>query len=329
MSEKGYVPPYTITDKTVNLISAITEIITKITINDNMSNNPRLRRDNRIRTIHASLAIENNSLSLDQVTDIINGKRILGAPDEICEVKNAFEAYNRLLEMNPYSIKDMLLAHKVLMNELTKEAGTFRSGGVGVFAGEQLVHMAPPANQVPHLMKELVDWAKRAEVHPLIKSCVFHYEFKFIHPFVDGNGRMGRLWQTVILKDYSPVFEFLPIESLIKERQQDYYDVLGKSDNQGNSTRFIEFMLKIINIALEDLLKTQNRTLTGTDRINIFKNFIGNELFTRQDYLRHNKEISTATASRDLKEAVDNDIIEKTGDKRLTKYRYKKTVPNT
>jgi len=163
----------------------------------------------------------------------------------------------------------------------------------------------------------------------LIKSCVFHYEFKFIHPFVDGNGRMGRLWQTVILKDYSPVFEFLPIESLIKERQQDYYDVLGKSDNQGNSTRFIEFMLKIINIALEDLLKTQNRTLTGTDRINIFKNFIGNELFTRQDYLRQNKEISTATASRDLKEAVDNDIIEKTGEKRLTKYRYKKTVPNT
>ena len=154
MSERGYVPPYTITDKTVNLISAITEIITKITINDDMSNNPRLRRDNRIRTIHASLAIENNSLSLDQVTDIINGKRILGSPNEICEVKNAFEAYNKLLEMNPYSINDMLQAHKVLMNELTKEAGIFRSGGVGVFAGEQLVHMAPPANQVPHLIKE-------------------------------------------------------------------------------------------------------------------------------------------------------------------------------
>lgn len=191
MNEKGYVPPYTITDKTVNLISTITEIITKITINDNMSNNPRLRRDNRIRTIHASLAIENNSLSLDQVTDIINGKRILGAPDEICEVKNAFEVYNKLLEMNPYSVKDMLLAHKVLMNELTKEAGTFRNGGVGVFAGEQLVHMAPPANQVPHLIKELVDWAEKAEVHPLIKSCVFHYEFEFIHPFAEGNVTKG------------------------------------------------------------------------------------------------------------------------------------------
>lgn len=146
-----------------------------------MSNNPRLRRDNRIRTIHASLEIEKNSLSLDQVTDIINGKRILGAQDEICEVKNAFEAYNKLLELNPYSVKDMLSAHKVLMNELTKEAGTFRSGGEGVFAGQQLVHMAPPANQVPHLIKELVGWAKKAEVPPLIKSCVFHYEFKFIH----------------------------------------------------------------------------------------------------------------------------------------------------
>lgn len=187
MSEKGYVPPYTITDKTVNLVSAITEIITKITINDEMSNNPRLRRDNRIRTIHASLAMENNFLSLEQVTDIINGKRILGAPDEICEVKNAFEAYNRLLEMSPYSIKDMFQAHKLLMNELTKEAGTFRSGGVGVFAGEQLVHMAPPANKVPHPMKELVDWAKKAEVHSLIKSCVFHYEFEFIHPFADAD----------------------------------------------------------------------------------------------------------------------------------------------
>lgn len=161
MRDKAYVPPYTLTDKTVNLVSAITEIITQINISDNMNNNPRLRRDNRIRTIHASLAIENNSLSLDQVTDIINGKRILGAPDEICEVKNAYEAYKQLLEMNPYSVKDMLLAHKILMNELTKEAGTFRSGGVGIFAGEQLVHMAPPANQVPNLIKELVDWAKK------------------------------------------------------------------------------------------------------------------------------------------------------------------------
>jgi Fic family protein len=267
MSEKGYIPPYTISDKTVNLISAITEIITKITINDNMSNNPRLRRDNRIRTIHASLAIENNSLSLDQVTDIINGKRILGAPDEICEVKNAFEAYNKLLELNPYSVKDMLLAHKVLMNELTKEAGTFRSGGVGVFAGQQLVHMAPPANQVPYLIKELVDWAKKAEVHPLIKSCVFHYEFEFIHPFADGNGRMGRMWQTLLLYKWKSLFGWLPIETLIRERQEEYYKVLGECDHSGDSGKFVEFLLTTVYDALSEIADTEQVTAQVTEQV--------------------------------------------------------------
>ncbi|HHX11801.1 MAG TPA: Fic family protein [Clostridiales bacterium] len=267
MSEKGYIPPYTISDKTVNLISAITEIITKITINDNMSNNPRLRRDNRIRTIHASLAIENNSLSLDQVTDIINGKRILGAPDEICEVKNAFEAYNKLLELNPYSVKDMLLAHKVMMKELTKEVGTFRSGGVGVFAGKQLVHMAPPANQVPHLIKDLVDWAKKAEVHPLIKSCVFHYEFEFIHPFADGNGRMGRMWQTLLLYKWKSLFGWLPIETLISERQEEYYKVLGECDHSADSGKFVEFLLTTVYDALSEIAITEQVTAQVTDQV--------------------------------------------------------------
>lgn len=267
MSDKGYVPPYTITDKTVNLISAITEIITKITINANMSNNPRLRRDNRIRSIHASLAIENNSLSLEQVTDIINGKRILGAPDEICEVKNAFEAYNKLLEMNPYSVKDMLLGHKVLMNELTKEVGTFRSGGVGVFAGKQLVHMAPPANQVPHLIKELVDWAKKAEVHPLIKSCVFHYKFEFIHPFADGNGRMGRMWQTLLLYKWKSLFGWLPIETLIRERQEEYYKLLGECDHSADSGKFVEFLLKAIYDALCEIADTEQVMEQVTEQV--------------------------------------------------------------
>ena len=267
MSEKGYIPPYIISDKTVNLISDITEIITKITINDNMSNNPRLRRDNRIRTIHASLAIENNSLSLDQVTDIINGKRILGAPDEICEVKNAFEAYNKLLELNPYSIKDILLAHKVLMNELTKEAGTFRSGGVGIFAGKQLVHMAPQAKQVPHLIKDLVDWAKKAEVHPLIKSCVFHYEFEFIHPFADGNGRMGRMWQTLLLYKWKSLFGWLPIETLIRERQEEYYKVLGECDHSADSGKFVEFLLTTIYDALSEIADTEQVTVQVTEQV--------------------------------------------------------------
>lgn len=285
MSEKGYVPPYRITDKTVNLISAITEIITKITINDNMSNNPRLRRDNRIRTIHASLAIENNSLSLDQVTDIINGKRILGAPDEICEVKNAFEAYNKLLEMNPYSVKDMLLAHKVLMNELTKEAGTFRSGGVGVFAGKELVHMAPPANQVPYLIKELVDWAKKAEVHPLIKSCVFHYEFEFIHPFADGNGRMGRMWQTLLLYKWKSLFAWLPIETLIRERQDEYYKVLGECDHSGDSGKFVEFLLKAIYDALCEIVDTDQVSEQVTEQVKKLLEIIGGKEYSTKELM--------------------------------------------
>jgi len=283
MTEKGYVPPYTITDKTVNLISNITELITKITINDNMRNNPRLRRDNRIRTIHASLAIENNSLSLNQVTDIINGKRILGAPEEICEVKNAFEAYNKLLEMNPYSVKDMLLAHKVLMNELTKEAGRFRSGGVGVFAEKQLVHMAPPANQVPNLIKDLVDWAKKAEVHPLIKSCVFHYEFEFIHPFSDGNGRMGRMWQTLLLYKWKPLFSWLPIETLIRERQNEYYKVLGECDHSADSGKFVEFLLKAIFDSLCEITDTEQVAEQVTEQVEKLLAVIGdNEYSTKE-----------------------------------------------
>lgn len=283
MSEKGYIPPYTISDKIVNLISDITEIITKITINYTMSNNPRLRRDNRIRTIHASLAIENNSLSLDQVTDIINGKRILGAPDEICEVKNAFEVYNKLLELNPYSIKDMLLTHNVLMNELTKEAGTFRSGGVGVFAGKLLVHMAPPANQVPHLMKELVEWAKKAEVHPLIKSCVFHYEFEFIHPFSDGNGRMGRMWQTLLLYQWKPLFGWLPIETLIRERQEEYYKVLGECDHSADSGKFVEFLLITVYDALSEIASTEQVAVQVTEQVEkLLKSMDDKEYSTRE-----------------------------------------------
>lgn len=285
MSEKGYIPPYTISDKTVNLISDIAEIITQITINDNMSNNPRLRRDNRIRTIHASLAIENNSLSLDQVTDIINGRRILGAPDEICEVKNAFEAYNKLLELNPYSVKDMLLAHKVLMNELTKEAGTFRSSGVGVFAGKQLVHMAPPANQVPYLIKDLVNWAKKAEVHPLIKSSVFHYEFEFIHPFADGNGRMGRMWQTLLLYKWKSLFGWLPIETLIRERQEEYYKVLGECDHSADSGKFVEFILTTVYDALCEIADAEQVAEQVTEQVERLLRAIGNNKYSTKEMM--------------------------------------------
>jgi len=316
-------PPYEITSEILKLTASISEKIGEIKSAKLIKPPTELRKRNRIKSIQSSLEIEGNTLTIEQITDLINNKRVLAPQKDIIEVKNAIELYSKLNEFNAYEVDSLCRAHGILMNTLIENAGQFRRTAVGIIKGNNITHVAPPGDIVYPLMKDLFDYLKNDKDILLIKSCVFHYEFEFIHPFIDGNGRMGRLWQTMILKDYSPVFEYLPIESLIKERQQDYYDVLGKSDNQGNSTGFVELMLKIIDIALEDLLKTQNHTLTSTDRIDIFKNFIGTELFTRQDYLRHNKEISTATASRDLKEAVDNDIIEKTGEKRLTKYRYK------
>jgi len=316
-------PPYLITSEMLRLTSSISEKIGEIKSAKLIKPPTELRKRNRIKSIQSSLEIEGNTLTIEQITDLINDKRVLAPQKDIIEVKNAIELYSKLNEFNAYELDSLCRAHGILMNTLIENAGQFRRTAVGIIKGNNITHVAPPGDIVFPLMKDLFDYLKNDKDILLIKSCVFHYEFEFIHPFSDGNGRMGRLWQTVILKNYSPVFEYLPIESLIKERQQDYYDVLVRSDNQGNSTGFIEFMLEIINIALEDLLKTQNHTITSTDRIRIFKNFIGSELFTRQDYLRHNKDISTATASRDLKEAVVNEIIEKKGEKRLTKYRYK------
>lgn len=200
-----YKPPFSITDRTVTLIADIMELVTRITMVEKNEINPRLRRDNRIKTIQASLAIENNSLSIDQVTAIVNGRRVLGPGQDIKEVQNAYQAYEKLLDLNPYRTDSLLVAHKVLMNDLTNESGRFRSSGVGVFAGEQLVHMAPPAHLVPEQIEALLGWAMSTEVHPLIKSCVFHYEFEFIHPFADGNGRMGRMWQTLILYKWKKI----------------------------------------------------------------------------------------------------------------------------
>ena len=199
MPGSAYTPPFSVTETIINLVAEISEKIGSITAWQHMRINPRLRRDSRIRTIHGTLAIENNTLSLSQVTDVINGKRVLGAPEEIREVKNAYEAYERLLSFDPYSIDDLLKGHAVLMDGLVKETGRFRSGGVGGFKGSQVIHMAPPADIVSEHIGNLLAWAKYTDVHPLIKSCVFHYEFEVIHPFADGNGRMGRMWNTLLL----------------------------------------------------------------------------------------------------------------------------------
>lgn len=316
-------PPYEITSEILRLTSSISEKIGEIKSAKLIKPPTELRKRNRIKSIQSSLEIEGNTLTVEQITDLINNKRVLAPHKDIIEVKNAIELYSKLNEFNAYDLDSLCRAHEILMNTLVENAGQFRTKAVGIIKGSNITHVAPPGDIVYPLMKDLFDYLENDNDILLIKSCVFHYEFEFIHPFIDGNGRMGRLWQTVILKNYSPVFEYLPIESLIKERQQDYYDILGRSDVHGKSTEFIEFMLQIINLALEDLLRTQNHTLSSIDRIDIFKDFIGNETFTRQDYLRHNKEISTATASRDLKEAVDKQVIVKMGEKRLTKYRFK------
>ena len=258
----NYKPPFHMTDNITNLVAAISEQVGRITVLSNGNLNPHLRRENRIKTIHSSLAIEHNSLSLEQVTAILNGKRILGDPNEIREVQNAYETYEMMLTLNPFSVKDLLKAHKIMMAGLIRENGSFRSGGVGVFQGDVIVHMAPPAEFVPAQIQDLFDWYQGSVMHPLIKSAIFHYEFEFIHPFADGNGRMGRMWHSMLLGKWNQLFYWLPIEELIRTRQQEYYDALGKSDKEADSRAFVELMLEMILDTLKEtsVVGTENRS---------------------------------------------------------------------
>lgn len=250
MSE--YVPPFQMTDNIMNLLAETSEQIGRIKVLSHGNLNPHLRKENRIRTIHSSLAIEQNSLTLEQVTAILDGKRIFGNPNEIREVKNAYATYEMMLELNPYSVDDLLEAHKQMMAGLISENGRFRTSGVGVFAGDQVIHMAPPAKLVPGEIQNLITWYRNSKVHPLIKSAIFHYEFEFIHPFADGNGRMGRLWHSLLLGNWNEIFFWLPIEELIRSRQEEYYQALGKSDELGESSPFVEFMLEVILDTLKE-----------------------------------------------------------------------------
>jgi Fic family protein len=316
-------PPYQISNKIIELIASISEKIGEVNSAYLYKPPTELRKRNRIKTIQSSLEIEGNSLSLEQVTALLDNKRVIAPKKDILEVKNAIKVYENLDSFNPTSLTSFCKAHGMLMDGLIDNPGKIRTKPVGIIKGSVITHVAPPGNIVKSLLTDLFNYLKKDKDLLLIKSCVFHYETEFIHPFIDGNGRMGRLWQTLILRKYSPVFEFLPIESLIKSKQIEYYKILGESDNQGNSTGFIEFMLQIISQSLEELLTSQNVNLTSNDRIDIYKEKIGSDSFSRQDYMRHFKDISSATASRDLKVAVDKGILEKTGDKRTTQYRFK------
>lgn len=316
-------PPYKITGKILKLVAAISEKIGEVN-SAHLSNPPtELRKKNRIKTIHSSLEIEGNTLTIEQITAIIENKRVIGPKKDILEVKNAIAVYNHLHKLNPYSLDSFCDAHGILMKGLIESAGTLRSKSVGIVKGTEIAHIAPKSEMIKPLLNDLFNYLKNDDDLALIKSCVFHYETEFIHPFIDGNGRIGRLWQTLILKDSYPVFEYLPIETLIKEQQEKYYEALGKSDNTGESTLFIEYMLEIILRSLEELLGSQNVSLTNIDRINLFKSINKEAYFTRKEYLKNFREISSATASRDLKYAVDNGLIEKTGDKNTAMYKFK------
>lgn len=251
----AYTPPFTITNEIVSYVSSISEKVGRITATSSLETKPHLRKNNRIRSIHSSLRIEANSLSLGQVRDVINGKMVLGEQQEIQEVKNAYAAYERLSEIDPYSIRDLKQFHGIMTKYIVEESGEFRRGEEGVFNGDQCIFMAPPARLVPQLMDELFGWMKRSgsSIHPLILSSVFHYEFVFIHPFSDGNGRMARLWHTAILAKWNPIFEYIPIESQIEKFQSEYYDAIAKCHVDGASTRFIEFMLSQIDKVLDDI----------------------------------------------------------------------------
>lgn len=252
----NYTPPFTFTDEMMSLVAEIAEIVGKISATAAHLPQPHLRKENRIKTIQSSLAIENNSLTIEQVTAIIEGKRVLGAPNEIQEVRNAIDAYELLLELNPFEEKDLLRAHQLMMTDLVRENGRYRSGGVGIFNGEQCVHMAPPAMRVPILMEDLLQWVRTTKTHPLISSCVFHYEFEFIHPFADGNGRMGRMWQTLLLMQWNPIFAWIPVETLVKEHQKDYYDAIAQSDREASSTPFIIFMLRCLLQSIQEMVES-------------------------------------------------------------------------
>lgn len=320
---KKYQPPYTITPEILNRVATISEAIGRLTVLTDQAKALRLRRINRIRTIRGSLAIEGNTLSEAQITAILEGKRVIAPPREVQEVKNALAAYDRFDTWKPETEKDLLEAHRILMSALIDEAGIYRRGGVGVMAGNQVIHMAPPAERAPHLMGDLFRWLAATDAHPLIASSVFHYEFEFIHPFADGNGRMGRLWQSLILARWNPLFADIPVESLVFEHQADYYEALRESTRQTDSAPFISFMLRMILDAVTTAAPQVTPQVTPQvgELLRAMKGEMSREALQTALGLLDRKSFR----ERYLKPALDDGLIEMTipakPNSRLQKYR--------
>ena len=299
-------PPFEITNQMIHDVAKIAELVGKLDLDHWLSANPTLRRSNRIRTIHGSLAIEQNALSLEQVTAVLNGKHVLAPPKDIAEVKNAYEIYERLDELDPYSVEDLLTAHGVLTQGLVEKSGMFRTRPVGVVDNEgQVLHFGTLPQYVPDLVMELLEWVKTSDVHMLIRSCVFHYELELIHPFADGNGRMGRLWHTLLLFQWNPVFAWLPVESIIHARQQAYYDAINASNEAGESTAFVEFMLSAIQASLIEAVEMSDVMRDGKpDKASLRWNKIRSYLATHDSVMNADVRelcgVSAATANRIL-----------------------------
>lgn len=310
-------PPFEITNQMIDYVAEIAELVGKLSAVSFLSANPTLRRSNRIRTIHGSLAIEQNALSLEQVTAVLNGKHVLAPPKDIAEVKNAYEIYERLDELDPYSVDDLLTAHSIMTRGLVEESGVFRTRPVGVVDSEgHVLHFGTLPQYVPNLVMELLDWAKTSEVHMLIRSCVFHYELELIHPFADGNGHVGRLWHTLLLSKWNPAFAWLPVESIIHDRQQEYYAAINASNDAGESTLFIEFMLSAIKALLIEAINTSNEMSNrkmdkATLRWNKIQEFLKTHDYIMNADVRELCGVSAATANRILVKLADEDKLQK------------------
>ncbi|HJD59195.1 MAG TPA: Fic family protein [Rickettsia endosymbiont of Omalisus fontisbellaquei] len=317
-------PPFQITNKILGLLQDISYELGILAGSTLYSQPVKLRKNNQIKTIHSSLAIEGNSLSVEQITDIINGKRVLAPEKDILEVNNAIKLYNDLTIFDPCSVESLLKAHKILMQGLVEDNGKWRKGNAAIFKGTEIIHFAPPASRVSLLMQDLFDFInKNDSTSGIIKACIFHYEFEFIHPFSDGNGRIGRLWQQLLLMQTNKIFEYISVESLIRNNQSEYYSVLSKCDKLGESTLFIEFMLDQIVTALR--LYSNNivyEASTPLARMEFAKVNLMDKWFSRKDYISVHKNISTATASRDLLYGLENKLLISKGDKNQTYYKF-------